>query len=132
MVRNRQGRISSLNGVLSGDANLVSRLGGNADVHGDRVSLVSNLLVLHVVLVTSLVLRGSRVARTRRQGKAAELTHNGVHVVNAMVDLMTMGRRAVMLSTANFGCEVALIVSLAVVASVVDDTGVGAIMGRHL
>lgn len=132
MVRNRQGSISGLNRILSGNPNLVSRLGRHADVHGDRVCLVRNLLVLHVVLVTSLVLRNGRVARTRRQRKAAELTHDSVHVVSAMVGLMTMGGRAVVLRIANMGREVALIVALAVVAGVGNDSRIGAIMDGHL
>ena len=60
MVWDRQGCISGLDRILSsGNAHLVSRLGGHANVHGDRISLVGDLLVLHVVLMTSLVLRDS-------------------------------------------------------------------------
>lgn len=132
MIRNRQRSVSSLNRILSSNANLVGRLGRDADMHGDRISLVGDLLVLHVVLMTSLALRDSRVTRTRGQSEAAELIHDGAHVVGAMVGLMTMGDRAIMLSIANLGRKVALIAALAIGAGVGDDSRVGAILDGHL
>lgn len=130
VVRNRQGGISGLNGVLSGNANLVGRLRRHTDVHRDRIGLVGDLLILHVVLVTSLVLGNGRVAGTRRQGEVAELTHDCVHVVSAVAGLMTMGSRAV---SADLGGEVTALmkVALAVVAGVGDYSWVGVIMGGH-
>ena len=78
MIRDGQRGISSLNRILTGNANLVSRLGRHANVHRDRmVRLVGDMLVLHVVLLTSVVL----AAGAGRQGQAAELIHDRIHVV---------------------------------------------------